>query len=450
MTVARPGPVALPISASVRSDSGESQLQGALRRSMIGAALALALGSAGAAPAGLATDAKTDAAADTTTGASTDEATHVASSLGDLGLALLRPAGPPNAVVSPLATAVALGMVHAGTDGKAEREIEALFGLRERGRAVFRKTLPALLKSLNAGPSPFTLAGRLWLDPSVAAAVPVSFRQRLATRYVSDAASVDFRQPEAARDRINAWTAERTAGKVTELLPPGSVSGDTRLTLSTAMHFRSAWAQPFDTAQTAPRPFTNAAGVVNPVATLSAERSVAQAVVDGTQVMALPFGGAGGDYLLLLALPAADSSVEALLTSASGVKLAQWQAALQPVKCAFTLPKFNLAARATALRPVLERLGLKTVFGPGANLRPMLGRAARGTHLGDVFHAAGIAIDEEGGEAVAAAAATVQAKSLVRPLPACAVDRPFVFAVLHAPSGTPLFIGRIGDPALSE
>ena len=128
MTVARPGPVALPISASVRSDSGESQLQGALRRSMIGAALALALGSAGAAPAGLATGAKTDAAAATTTGASTDEATHVASSLGDLGLALLRPAGPPNAVVSPLATAVALGMVHAGTDGKAEREIEALFG----------------------------------------------------------------------------------------------------------------------------------------------------------------------------------------------------------------------------------------------------------------------------------------------------------------------------------
>lgn len=374
-----------------------------------------------------------------------DAATAV--SLADLGLALLRQPGPPNAVVSPVATAVALGMVHAGTDGPAEREIEALFGPGSVGRQAFRQKLPALVQATSQAPSPFTLAGRLWMDPTVAGSVPAAFQQRLATRYRADAAPVDFSQAEAARGRINAWTAERTAGRVTELLPPGSVSGDTRLTLSAALHFRSAWAQPFDAALTEPRPFGNAS---TPVPTMSGERSIAQAVVDGTQLMALPFGGVGEGYTLLLALPAAGSSVDALLKSAKGTQLAQWQAALQPQRCAFALPKFKLAPRATALRPVLEALGLKAVFTSAADLRPMLGRAARATHLGEVFHAAGITVDEQGGEAVAAAAATVQAKSLGRPLPACAVDRPFVFMLLHSASGAPLFIGRVGDPALSE
>jgi serpin B len=370
-----------------------------------------------------------------------------AASLADLGLALLRQPGPPNAVVSPVATAIALGMVHAGTEGVAEREIEALFGPRPVGRQAFRHQLPTLLNTLAAADAPFTFAGRLWMDPTVATAVPAAFRQRLATRYRADAAPLDFRQAEAARGRINAWTAERTAGRVAELLPPGSVSGDTRLTLSAALHFRSAWAEPFDAALTEPRPF---GGGATPVPTMTAERAIAQAVVDGTQLMSLPFGGKGGAYTLLLALPAAGGSVDDLLKTASGARLAQWQAALQPQKCAFAMPKFSLAPRATALRPVLEALGLKTVFTSSADLRPMLGRAARGTHLGEVFHAAGITVDEQGGEAVAAAAATVQAKSLGRPLPACAVDRPFVFAVLHGPSGAPLFLGRVGDPALAE
>ena len=65
-------------------------------------------------------------------------------------------------------------------------------------------------------------------------------------------------------------------------------------------------------------------------------------------------------------------------------------------------------------------------------------------HLDDLHHAAGITVDEEGGVAVAAAAATVRAKSLA--LPRCAVDRAFAFALVHQASGAPLFVGRVGDP----
>lgn len=361
--------------------------------------------------------------------------------LADLGLAQLRAAGSGNAVVSPLATASALGMVHAGSTGATEREIEALFG-PPGSRPGFKQRLPALLKQIGgSAPSPYVMAGRVWIDETVAPHIPAPFLQRMQTRYGADAQRLGFQDAEAARTQINAWTAQHTAGRITELLPAGSVSSGTRLTLTSAIHFRSPWAQPFDAAQTEQRAF---AGAAQAVPTLVDERAVLQAQVDGRQLYALPF--AGEQFMLLLVLPAAGTSVDALLQQAKGADVVRWQAALQPQRCALALPTFEIAAKATALRPVLEQLGVKTAFGPAADLRPMLGRSARGLHLGDVYQAAGIRIDERGGEAVAAAAATVQAKSLALPAPPCAVDRPFVFAVLHRASGTPLFVGRIDDP----
>ena len=60
--------------------------------------------------------------------------------LTDLGQALLRPASGPNAVVSPVATAVALGLVQAGANAAAETEIEARFGAGRNGARALRQT----------------------------------------------------------------------------------------------------------------------------------------------------------------------------------------------------------------------------------------------------------------------------------------------------------------------
>ncbi len=372
--------------------------------------------------------------------------------LADLGLALLRGSGPANAAVSPVAVASALGMVAAGLNGPAEDEIEALFAPPDSSAAIrrsFKQRLPALLAQLRASePVPFVMAGRVWMDTSAASAVPAAYTRRMASRYQADAKRVNFADSEAARGAINAWTAERTAGRIADLLPAGSVSPDIQLTLTTAIHFRSPWERPFDPAQTEARPFQTTAGANKPVPTLVDERGVMQAQIDGTQILSLPFVGQA--WTLLLAVPAEGSSVDALARSLDGRQFAAWQAALQPQKCKLALPKFSVAPKSGSLRPGLEALGVKTAFTTAADLRPMLGRQARNTHLQDVFHAAGVSIDETGGEAVAAAAATVQSKSFAMPVPDCTVTRPFLFAVLHRASGTPLFMGRVGDPGAAD
>jgi serpin B len=414
-------------------------------------AAAPAAGSATASPAAPASSAASTAAAARAAPAAA-AAAPVSTALGELGLALLRDAPGPNAVVSPLAVATVLGMVQSGATGATEHEIEALFGAGAVGAQAMRRSLPALsaqLRQAEGKATPVKQAARVWIDDSVAKEVPASFKRRLAQRHGADAVRVSFADSEAARAQINKWTADHTAGRVAELMPAGSLSKATRVTLTAAMHFRSAWDKPFDAGATEARPFAATGGTAAAVPTLNDERAVAQAVLDGTQLYALPFA-TGHD--LVIAMPATASSVDALLKGANGGTFASWQASLktaQPQRCAFALPKFSFAPKAGSIRPLLEKLGVKTAFTDKAELKPMLGRAAPGTHVDDVHHAAGISIDEAGGEAVAAAAATVKPKSLATPA-ACAVDRAFVFVVMHRASGAPLFVGRVGDPARSE
>lgn len=391
---------------------------------------------------------------------------ELATSLTDLGAALLRQTQAVNVVVSPVAAAVALGLVQAGANGPAEHEIEALFGPRPQGSRVLRQGLPTLLRQFQGEPgeaSPLTLVSRMWVD--TAATVPGAYTQRLSSRWQADALRLPFSQSEAARAQINQWTAERTAGRIKDLLPVGSITPATKMALTSAVHFRSPWEKPFDAAKTAPRAFKNAAGESKPVPTMVDERSVMQARIDGHLVMEIPFAPLGGrpGFSLLVAVPteevaaaspgagatvAASAAGTPVTPSATGAQMARWRAALAPIKCELSLPSFAIAPLSGSLKSALQGLGVKTVFTERADLRPMLGRGAQLMHLDDVHQAAGITVDERGGEAVAAAAATVASKSFAVPVPTCAVDRAFSFALVHQPSGTPLFLGRVGDPSL--
>ena len=64
-----------------------------------------------------------------------------------------------------------------------------------------------------------------------------------------------------------------------------------------------------------------------------------------------------------------------------------------------------------------------------------------------MLHQVFIGVDEEGTEAAAATAITMQrAGGMPAPPVPFVVDRPFLFAVHHVASGAPLFVGRVADP----
>ncbi|MES2298056.1 MAG: serpin family protein [Pseudomonadota bacterium] len=378
-----------------------------------------------------------------------------AGALAELALDMLRQQSAAtgnaqeNAVVSPLSLAAALGMIHAGTSGAGAQELAKLMGSQSSGERFYSARLPAILDRL-AKPGetglPFVMANRVWVDKSVLPAIPPTYGAIVTDRFNADAAVLAFAQAGAARAEINAWVGRKTAGRIPELMPEGSVSPSTKLVATNAIHFKSKWFEPFDPQQTVPKPFHVGPGAAaKQVPTMVDERQVRIGTVDNISVFELPF--AGEEYTLLLGMAPAGHTLNALETDLEGLDLASWSAQLKPTRCRLELPKFSIAPASVPLKPALQALGVKTVFGQDADFSALLGHAGKGVMLDNVYQSATIIIDERGGEAAAATGAAGAAKSFSLPAPACAVDRPFIFAVMHRASGTPLFVGKVADPS---
>jgi len=353
-----------------------------------------------------------------------------------------------NSVVSPLSLVAALGMVHAGTAGASERELAALLGTAATGARIYTARMPLLLDRLakpSATGSPFVMANRVWLDVSVVPAVPATYAAAVTDRFKADAAIVPFAQSAAARKAINDWVAQKTAKRITELMPEGAVTTNTKMVVTNAIHFKSKWEQPFDPAMTVAKPFhVQPNGANKLVPTMVDERQVRLGTIDNITVMELPFDG--NEFSLLVGMPPAGHTLNALETDLEGLDMASWSAQLKPTTCRLELPKFSISPVSKPLKEILQDLGVKTVFGPNADFAPMLGKAGKGVELDNVYQSATIIIDEQGGEAAAATGASASSKSFSTPAPSCAVDRPFIFAIMHRATGAPLFVGKVADP----
>ena len=106
------------------------------------------------------------------------------------------------------------------------------------------------------------------------------------------------------------------------------------------------------------------------------------------------------------------------------------------------------------LGQILRGLGMKSAFDEPRGSVNFNGMADRKPHdylrISEVFHKTFVAVDEHGTEAAAATAvAMVTTKGMIsKPTEpfVLRVDRPFLFAIQHRPSGACLFLGRVIDP----
>ncbi|MES2938475.1 MAG: serpin family protein [Pseudomonadota bacterium] len=375
---------------------------------------------------------------------------QAATALADLGLHLARQSAQAqggtrgNFVVSPYSVGATLGMLHAGATGSTAAEIAGVLEPAASGGRLLGTGLaglPAAVKSDAA--SQWLSPSRIWVGRNAAAALSPVFQNRLASAYGADGALVDFAgAPGAAQDAINQWAAGATQNRIAQLLPPGSVKADTRMVLTNAAYFKGQWAAPFDAARTRPAPFA-APGGSREVPTMRNVVAVREGTIDNVYVLELPFEGGG--FSLLLALPPAGHTLQALENDVMGADVAGWSAQLKPQRVVLALPKFNIAARPLRLNDALQTAGMRTAFTDAADFSGMV--PGRGPALDSAFHSAAIEVNEEGTVASAATAAVVSAKSAPAGEPPLrAFDRPFFFVLLHKPTGAPLFMGRISEP----
>jgi serpin B len=270
-----------------------------------------------------------------------------------------------------------------------------------------------------------------------------AYLEALAARYGAALRLVDYvADTEGARRLINGWVADETEQRIPELLVPGVLTPESRLTLVNAIYLKAPWLEPFAVEATAPGTFTRADGTTAEVPFMAASALMRHAAGSGWQAVEIPY--IGGSLAMTVIVPADLAAFEASLTAD---ELAAITGALAETQVDLALPKFSIETKAE-LGAILAALGMPTAFADAADFGGIT--TAERLAIAEVIHQANIDVDEKGTEAAAATAVVMRATGMPAEPVTVRVDRPFVFALRDVPTGAILFLGRVGDPSITR
>jgi serine protease inhibitor len=353
-----------------------------------------------------------------------------------------------NVVLSPWSIATALGMVRAGARGTTAAELDQV--LHASTEADLHRGLNALEQVVVKANGPYDNGGHLVRQVVVAPANSVwaqqgypindAFQATLRSEYGGALQTVDYvAHTEAARKQINGWVGDRTAGKIPDLIGPGQLTGETRLTLVNAVRVAAPWQVRFDDAQAGQ--FTRLDGSTVTVPSMAGGGLWQYAAGEGWQAVDVPYGA--GDLAMTVIVPDAGRFAD-VERSVTGEWLAALDAAQGERTVALRLPRWDDDLH-LALREPLQALGVRTGFTLQADFSGI--SSEPGLLMSAVIHAATITVDEEGTEATAASAVVMCGGSAApTDVVDLNVDRPYLYAIRHVATGAVLFLGRVVDP----
>ncbi|KAH7978588.1 hypothetical protein HPB49_005953 [Dermacentor silvarum] len=351
-----------------------------------------------------------------------------------------------NFIFSPFSIAVALTMALAGARNNTAEELASLLHVKDhqdKGHEHF----PEFLNSLSqfAPDVEFYVANRIYSGQQFT--VKKSYRSHLENSYGATIRSVDFKKGhEAVRLEANAWVSERTASKIRDLLPPGSIHAGTALILLNAIYFKGFWKAPFRAADTAPRNFhLDSKNTVRVDTMFQDSESYRIGSSNELRARALEIPYRGGMMSMVILLPDGIEGLPFLERQLSWERLSSLLRCLKRSNnVQVSIPKFKIECR-HVLNDILKALGVVDLFTPGvADLSGMFehGKPA----VSDIVHKTLLQVDEEGTEAVTAAAVML-CSTLGKWRPTYfAVDHPFMFIIKSKVPDVILFIGSVRRP----
>jgi serpin B len=376
--------------------------------------------------------------------------------------------GNDNLCVSPYSIESALAMTFAGADGETRSEMARVLHFPSDASAV-----PASFASLQhsleemsvktaelvkeskrfGGPSePITLsiANRLFAQKGYD--FRESFLALVKQNFGGAFELLDFvHDSSRATQHINKWVADQTRDRIRDLIPAGALDETTRLVLANALYLKAPWVEPFSEKATRPEPFhVHGSAPVDIPMMQKRDKHFGYAKREGYTAVNLPY--AGYDLQFLVLLPDDVNGLRALESQLTSEMLAKC-AKLETREVDLHMPKFKIEPPTIVLAEKFEALGMKTAFNKpagSANFDRMAPRKPNDyLYISQVFHKTFIAVDEKGTEAAAATAVAMMAGTALiqRPPPVeVKIDRPFIYAIQHVPSGVCLFLGRVTDP----
>jgi serpin B len=358
----------------------------------------------------------------------------------DFGLALFRTLNEhkengQNVLLSPLSVSTALTMTMNGADDSTLSVMKRVMGVDAYSLGEINSAHQRLLSTLPQLDDRATLlsAQSMWVQEGYP--VEPAFSDTLRSVFDADTATVDFASQQAV-ERVNQWVAENTDGMIQMLVDDGDFDRSTVLALLNALYFEAPWQEAFDEAKTETAPFTRPDGSTVQVSLMQRTDSLRYFSAEQATGVDLSYGN--GAFRMTVIVPRSGTRAHALATSLDAATWRRWLDDATRRTVVVHLPRFTVESPSSLNAP-LQDLGMGIAFSQAADFS---GISPQNPFVESVLHKAAVSVSEQGTEASAATAIVFGESGR----PTVRADRPFLFAIREAQTGTLLFLGRVDDP----
>ncbi|KFO58732.1 Serpin E3, partial [Corvus brachyrhynchos] len=346
-----------------------------------------------------------------------------------------------NLVVSPASVAVSLELLQFGAQGNTFMELQDALGYSIHGN-VLKKILIVLHLADSIQGTVVQLGCSLFVDVGVQ--LLPDFAERAARWANSSLLQNNLTDPNTTH--IQEWiTTDPADGNVRGMTLESAGSSLSQVTLVSTLYFRSIWQKKFSFMDTQMLPFTTAEGLTLKVPTMhhTAEVNYGQfqtAALEAFSVVELPY--LGEKLSMFLVLPSHKRTPLSQIESHLSAKtITLWANSLKRTKMDIFLPRFSIRSLFD-LTTAFSALGIRDAFDPiTANFKGISEQDS--LYISEAIHKAEIEVTEDGTKASGATAMVLLKRSRT---PIFKADRPFMFFLRQANTGSVLFIGRVTNP----
>ncbi|XP_053966751.1 serine protease inhibitor 42Dd-like isoform X1 [Anastrepha ludens] len=335
-----------------------------------------------------------------------------------------------NVIVSPVSIETCLALAYLGAEGQTAEELAAILQLPRGDKESIAPKFAKLferIKSGSRGTAIFRLANRIYLDQRFQ--LSSNFNEIAESQLHSKAENVYFAEADISAEKINSWVEEQTENRIQHLVSANSLDVNTAVLLVNALYLKAKWVNQFENDSTSRQDFFVGVAQKVKVEMMKQSDQFLYAEYKELDASAIEMKYADTDVSMLVVLPNVVDGLASLEEKLKNIDLIQLFAAMSLEEVVVQLPKFKFELN-LSLKPVLEQLGVSTMFSDKADFSSMLAKKDN-LAISEAKHKAFIEVNESGTEAAAATYlkfVPLSAK-LTQHIYQFVADHPFVFAI---------------------
>jgi serine protease inhibitor len=343
-----------------------------------------------------------------------------------------------NFCVSPLDVQLGLSLLLNGLQAQGYQEVADALGYGELTLAEVNAFQRAVWEQVHAESDAYEVRQAIALYTVVPYRWTAAVKQQAQDWYPAAFYELESASLPQQIGQVQSWLQEQTKNRValSPELWQQIAAYPTLAGIVSALFLKADWEQPLGVAP--PIEFRTADGRKRLVDAM-AHRYERLPYLEERDFEAIALPYRGGQLRFYLFLPREGVSLRQWARQLDAARWRAWRERFKERAVELHMPKFEVSSELD-LRDALQQMGIQQVFRDGG-LRGVIEGAEKGGYIGLWTQQATLRVDARGTEAAAGTAITafVQDYGTVQ----IRVDRPFLFAIVHEPTGLILFTGVV-------